>query len=88
MKHGVWARFYISDDLLLVRNIYTYFEIEDDYFLWFERCIKKYNLEENEDYIIFKHYENGREDIDHILLYSNKSRNLIDDEREYFDKNN
>jgi len=94
LKNGVWSRFYFDGDMELAKNIYEYFNIQsanDDYLVWFEDCIKKYNLEKNKDYFTFINYTtidnttnatNGYiahyEDTDYILMFSEKSYNLID----------
>jgi len=78
---SISSSFYYFGDMELVKNIYEYFNIQDEdyhYTRWFEKCIKKYNLVENEDYFTFKSRFDDFEELDYILIYSEKSYNLID----------
>jgi len=84
LENGIKSRFWFDGDMELVKNVYEYFNIQDEYDnykRWFERCIKKYNLVENEDYNTFKSIIDNFEELDYILMFSNKNVNLIDEER-------
>jgi|GEM_PF-2254531 len=89
-KNWIWKRLKFSDDGgILLNQLYLYFKINKDFFVWIKEVIKKYNLIEDEDYITFENVFKNEDEINkigYLAFYNPKNNNLVLDAKKLYEK--